>query len=383
MSGPTVVLVPVPPEPSLLLLSAAALLAAESVRRAAQAVAEAQSQADALHDEQARSRAALAQRQDQADEAGRQVLRAEWEATQQRWADLTSVAQRSGLALPATWPTALQPLLPDAPQAVLAAQTRAHRELVQQLALWLDEHLAHHPEAGAQAARWGDIAGAAPTQLAAVLSAYAQRQSPELLASVQRVLARVAHLPWPDELHTLVKQLEGPLNSERAQALLLELRHQVQAVLQREVARAQAVVLAHTLKDLGYELEEVGDTLFVEGGVMHLRKPGWGDYLVRLRVNAQGHTANFNVIRAVDEGDNERSVLDHVAEDRWCAEFPALMAALEARGLPLQVVRRLEAGELPVQQVARHKLPRFASDASAEEEAQAGRSAPLRQRAWP
>jgi hypothetical protein len=81
--------------------------------------------------------------------------------------------------------------------------------------------------------------------------------------------------------------------------------------------------------------------------------------MVRLRIDPKQKTANFNVIRAVAEGENERSVMDHIAEDRWCSEFPALLKALEARGLSLQVTRRLEAGELPVQLVLASKLPQF------------------------
>jgi hypothetical protein len=252
--------------------------------------------------------------------------------------------------------------------------------LADQLLRVIEQHNASSSAHGASAARLDELDGAVSTDLASVLAAYAQRQPPALLASVQRILGRVAHLPWPAELEALVGQLARSLSTERAEALLVELRHQTQALQQTEIARAQAVVLAHTLQDLGYELEEMGDTLFVEGGVLHFRKPGWGDYLVRLRFNAQQRTANFNVIRAVDEGENERSVLDHLAEDRWCAEFPALLAALEARGLPMQVVRRLEAGELPVQRVLRNKLPPFASTEAEADAAWAHRPAPLQRR---
>ena len=68
------------------------------------------------------------------------------------------------------------------------------------------------------------------------------------------------------------------------------------------------------------------------------------------------------MIRAVEQADNEHSVLDHLAEDRWCAEFPALLQALDVRGIHLNVTRRLEAGELPVQLVQKDKLPGFADE---------------------
>jgi len=367
MSGPTVVIVPVPPEPSLLLMTATALLAAELVRRAAQAVVNAEAEAADLRQTHAQQLNAEQLRQTQAEAAGQQALRQELDATRQRWAELCALAQTTGQPVAAALPEAPAP---GAAPEVVAAHVRAAQSLCNQLAALLETQFAALPAAREQAARLADIASPAQADLAAQLATYAQRQAPELLHAVQRALGRVAHLPWPQELERLVQQLAQPLTPERAQALLLELRRQVQALQEAEIARAQAIVLAHTLKDLGYELEEVGETLFAQGGVLHLRKPGWGDYLVRMRVNAQQRTANFNVLRAVDSTQNERSVLDHLAEDRWCAEFPALLAALEARGLPLQVARRLEAGELPVQQVLRSQLPRFASQATQAEQAE-------------
>ena len=118
------------------------------------------------------------------------------------------------------------------------------------------------------------------------------------------------------------------------------------------------------MNELGYQVQEFSDTLFVEGGVVHFRRHDWGNYMVRLRVNEKSLSVNFNVIRAVQNADNERSVLDHIAEDRWCAEFPALLKAMEARGLGLDVTRRLEARELPLQQVDSSLLPTFAEPES-------------------
>lgn len=135
-----------------------------------------------------------------------------------------------------------------------------------------------------------------------------------------------------------------------------------EAARQRQVQAATATIVEQSLKDLGYQVEALADTLFVEGGVVHFRRPGWGEHMVRLRVDTRASTLNFNVLRAVDAGSNERSVLDHLAEDRWCAEFPALLQTLAARGVRLEVTRRLAAGELPVQLVVRDKLPEFADD---------------------
>jgi hypothetical protein len=142
----------------------------------------------------------------------------------------------------------------------------------------------------------------------------------------------------------------------------MRIQAHIESLQQRLVQEATSTIVRQSLKDLGYAVEEVADTLFVEGGVVHFRKAGWGDYVVRMRVDAKGAAANFNVLRAVEPGDNERSVLDHIAEDRWCAEFPALLNALEIRGVHMNVTRRLEAGEVPVQLVERSKLPHFTEE---------------------
>ena len=126
---------------------------------------------------------------------------------------------------------------------------------------------------------------------------------------------------------------------------------------------AAALVLQESLRDLGYEVEDIEATLFVDGGAAHFRRAGWENYFVRLRVNPREHTVNFNVVRARgDEETAERRRLDALAEDRWCAEFPRLLQTLAARGLDLDVTRRLEAGEVPVQVVDRAGLPAIAAD---------------------
>ncbi len=181
----------------------------------------------------------------------------------------------------------------------------------------------------------------------------------------QRLVNRISHLGTiPQPVQNLLNQLRLDLPPHRRELLENELRQQVQIHLeqsqQHAMQQASALILRHTLKELGYQVQEFSDTLFVEGGVVHFRRHDWGSYMVRLRANEMTHTVNFNVIRAVQDAGNERSVLDHIAEDRWCAEFPALLKALEARGLGLDVTRRLEAGELPVQQVDCALLPTFA-----------------------
>jgi hypothetical protein len=128
--------------------------------------------------------------------------------------------------------------------------------------------------------------------------------------------------------------------------------------------RAAALVLESSLEDLGYQVEGIDETLFSAGGIVHFQRPGWEGYYVRLRARADGATFNFNVVRAENAaaaGSEAQARADFIAEERWCAEFPRLMATLAARGLNLTVTRRLEAGELPVQVVPADRLPDFAA----------------------
>lgn len=148
------------------------------------------------------------------------------------------------------------------------------------------------------------------------------------------------------------------------------LKRELAAERKRQEEAAAAWVLEQSLRDLGYDVEAVEQTLFVDGGVVHFQRHGWEGYYVRLRLNAEEKTANFNIVRAKD-GDTsaERKRLDYLAEDRWCSEFPKLLETLKARGIQLNVTRLLGAGELPVQNVDPASLPTFEHDESRREAA--------------
>jgi hypothetical protein len=164
-----------------------------------------------------------------------------------------------------------------------------------------------------------------------------------------------------------------------------DLRKASQAVLddaaadrERAEQSAASVVLAQSLRDLGYEVEDIESTLFVDGGTAHFRRAGWENYFVRLRVDPASRSINFNVVRASGDADSaERRRQDVLAEDRWCAEFPKLMQTLEARGLKLEVTRRLDAGAVPVQVVDASTLPSVAHEDDAAPRA-APKARPLR-----
>lgn len=341
MSGPTTVFIIADP--------ITALLAAAGIR-AAEALSQGYARADALRDEHVAARDASQAMQGAANLQGRGALENEAEIAEARFEQLVRLSEQLGAGAKVR---ATRPVRPDSDDfTALAAYTRA----LQTLAAELQDILL------TEAARLQDNSEDQPALLAVPARAAAPVQT-----TSQRLLGRIAHLgPPPQDIAALAMELDGTLPGERATLLATELRLRIQAhiesVQQRLVQEATATILRQSLKDLGYEVEGVADTLFIEGGVAHFKKAGWGDYMVRMRVETTGKAANFNVIRAVEAGDNERSVRDHLAEDRWCTEFPALLRALEIRGVRMNVTRRLDAGEVPVQLVERGKLPRFAEE---------------------
>ena len=340
MSGPiTAIFIA---DPITVMLSGSAI-------RAAQAIAEGYANAANLRDSQNERRERLSDDLKEAAAMGREALLEAVKATEAEFDAVAKLAQRY-VALDKV--TATRPARPDS-EMQLAAYMRALQALVKELrSILLTE----------SARRMDDLGGELTLDNAIAEAVGAGSQT-----AVQRLLARIAHLgEMPEEIASVAQEIsDAPfMDTERAQLLTNELRLRIQkrveSVQSQAVQEASALVLQQSLQDLGYQVEDVSSTLFVEGGVVHFRRQGWDNYMVRMRVDARAGTTNFNVIRAVDEANNERSVLDHLAEDRWCAEFPALLQALDVRGIHLNVTRRLEAGELPVQLVHKDKLPQFA-----------------------
>lgn len=164
----------------------------------------------------------------------------------------------------------------------------------------------------------------------------------------------------PEDLRAALEQIAAGMRlfDPATRAIAAALMEELKAGRRREEQEAMAIVLEQSLRDLGYEVDGIAETLFVAGGMAHFQKPAWRNYHVRLRVSPADHSVNFNVVRARGSGDAARDKkLDYLAEDRWCAEFPALLRTLEARGIKFRVTRQLQAGELPVQVVDAATLP--------------------------
>ncbi|HKA46185.1 MAG TPA: hypothetical protein VKF40_29610 [Burkholderiales bacterium] len=344
MSGPiTVVIVA---EPIAALLSAAAIRAAHAIRQGYEQAAELREEHAALQEAQRAAQSAARQQ-------GAQALETEVAAAEARFDQLIALSEKLGAAVRVKATRPVRPATGD-PMA-LAAYARGLQALAGDLQAILLTEAARQREALEPEEAGIAIPEAASREVASRPS--------------ERLLSRIAHLgPPPEDIEKLARELDGTGPGDRADLLATELRRRIQSHLERTqrrlVQEATATIVRQSLEDLGYEVEDIADTLVVEGGMVHFRRRDWGDYMVRLRVDAATGEANFNVVRAVDAGVSERSVLDHIAEDRWCAEFPALLKTLEARGVRLDVTRRLAAGELPVQLVERRKLPKFAQEES-------------------
>jgi hypothetical protein len=341
MSGPTTAIIVA--DPITVLLSAAAI-------RAAQAVAEGYTNAATLRDMQQVTRYNRQTELHQASNKGRSALQQEMKAAEAEFDEIVSLGER--YAANGKF-AATRPAQPDSEnENQLAAYIHSLQSLTSELrSILLTESALRMDDLGPEVS---------------LDSAIAQAAKSDTQSTVQRLLARIAHLgALPLEISSVAKEIsDAPfLDTERAKLLTTELRMRIQNRVEHEqkqaIQEATALILQQSLKDLGYQVEDVHSTLFVEGGIVHFRRQGWGDYMVRMRVDPKTATSNFNVIRAIESANNERSTLDHLAEDRWCAEFPALLQALDVRGVHLNVTRRLEAGELPVQLVLKEKLPKF------------------------
>ncbi|MDR1351268.1 MAG: hypothetical protein LBJ59_10965 [Zoogloeaceae bacterium] len=267
----------------------------------------------------------------------RRAERGEAEAAAWRaWVEetLARLDAPSGEALPAH--------LEALARAVILAETSARAEL---LADELRREIQRYRQTQAQTA--ADAAQAAEwLESLTALEAFADAKDEDLRLNLQAVISGL--LP-----------LDAALRGQAGARIAA-----LEAVARERETQAATVVLEQSLRDLGYQVEDVRDTLFAEGGMVHFQRPGWGGHYVRLRVNAKDRSLNFNVVRAkADAADSyasaEQKRRDFMAEERWCAEFPRLKATLAARGMEMNITRHLRAGELPIQEVAADRLPDF------------------------
>ena len=135
-----------------------------------------------------------------------------------------------------------------------------------------------------------------------------------------------------------------------ARAVDQAIERTVAAVLNDYAVRA----LHESLAEVGCEVQEEFDTLLVRDGIAHVRRPGWGDLAVRVRLRPKDQSLYFNVVRPRD-ADAE---IDPGAERDWCSAFDALLPALAEKGIDLRVNMRAENGGVQQIDPARYPFPR-------------------------
>jgi hypothetical protein len=145
------------------------------------------------------------------------------------------------------------------------------------------------------------------------------------------------------------------------------------AARQRQDARA-AQILEASLRDLGYEVDGIEQTIFSEGGAVHFQDRDWGDHFMRLRVSPERGTLHFNMVRSADSPASAARDLE--LEQQWCRTYPELMKVLAARGIATEPLRALGAGSFAVETVPASALPRRQKTASRREAPAAQRQLP-------
>lgn len=351
----------------------AGLLVAYEAMRAATAIAEGYAAEEARQAELRDQRTTERQQRQAATLAARHALNEEIAREEARLRRLVAarqaLADQLGQVVPVAPTLATRPVEADGTAQVAYLEAlRRDTDALAGMVSGLSSQLASLPAADLAA-----IVATAPNiadQLAAfAVQARLAGEIPSAVAAarradVERILARAAlaeTATLPEAIEALVAELMRTLSDQRAAALATELRLRVARHIEATAAEAAARVLEESLRDLGYEVDGIGETLFVEGGLVHFQKTGWNDYFVRLRVDATRGSLNFNVVRAgTTSGD--RGHEDMLAEERWCAEFPRLKETLATRGITIDVTRMLGAGQVPVQVVDAESLPSFADN---------------------
>ncbi|MFH1842026.1 MAG: hypothetical protein ABIF77_02380 [bacterium] len=168
-------------------------------------------------------------------------------------------------------------------------------------------------------------------------------------AQARLLLDRMAALEAPevDRARRSLQDVEAgrrPLTDQHRDA--------VERAIKVGESRYADLVLREALDELGYQVEDSFDTLFLDGGTLHFTRPGWKEYSVRLRVSPTDASLNYNVVRmdqAGTETSHEQALRDKEMEETWCSEAPALQKTLEWSGLKCWTMRRVEPGELRMQ----------------------------------
>lgn len=142
-----------------------------------------------------------------------------------------------------------------------------------------------------------------------------------------------------DALLSVVEAGRGRLTASLRRQVAVA-RERSEQVDDRQYAADTTVAV---LERLGYEVEEGFETAFVEDGTFYFQRGNWGDYVVRLRVDADQSRLDFDMRRMDDGGSTDviaTEVRDHEMERAWCDAVPELVGALAEEGIDLDVEQR-------------------------------------------
>jgi len=131
---------------------------------------------------------------------------------------------------------------------------------------------------------------------------------------------------FPDGVKVLLKDVAD--GKGRMDAKLRELVTQGRKATDEARKRRAADILQSTLAGMGYQVESIKESLFVDGGAIHFRNDAWNDgYCVNLTVKDE--RIYFDMQRDIECGRAE----DEAVEQQWKSEFYKVRDALDKDGI--------------------------------------------------
>ena len=117
-------------------------------------------------------------------------------------------------------------------------------------------------------------------------------------------------------------------------------------------------VLRRTLEGLGYEVHQGFETLFEAGGSAYFQRASWDKHYVKVMASGEHTGLAFRLARYGEESEPsaEQALRDREMEEQWCGEVPNLLQDLSARGLAVELTRRVAPGAVPVEVVSDERL---------------------------
>jgi hypothetical protein len=131
---------------------------------------------------------------------------------------------------------------------------------------------------------------------------------------------------FPDAVRVLLQDVAD--GKGRMDAKLRELVTQGRKATDEARKRKAAEILQTTLAGMGYQVESIKESLFVDGGAIHFRNDAWNDgYCVNLTVKDE--RIFFDMQRDIECGKSE----DEAVEQQWKSEFYKVRDALDKDGI--------------------------------------------------